>query len=192
VADWRRTLCSAKITSKPIVHYEVDAGLSMIDEVHVDKACTAAAAAPWLTALRWYLVVIAVGNLGWEFAQLPLFTIWKTGSARDIIFAAAHCTGGDILIATASVVLALLFWGRGWPIARHTYQRVAALTVLLGLSYTVFSEWLNVVVRKSWAYSDLMPVVPIVNAGLSPLLQWIVVPLAAFWWAARVLTAGQR
>lgn len=151
----------------------------------------AAAPAPWLTALRWYLVAIAAGNLVWEFAQLPLFTIWKTGSTGDIVFAAVHCTGGDILVATASLVLALLLLGAGWPMTRHAYQRVAALTVVQGLAYTVFSEWLNVVVRKSWAYSELMPIVPVVNAGLSPLLQWIVLPLAAFWWAKRRLSAVQ-
>jgi hypothetical protein len=38
------------------------------------------------------------------------------------------------------------------------------------------------VVRASWAYSDWMPVIPIagLSIGLSPLLQWIVVPAAAF------------
>jgi len=152
----------------------------------------AAAPAPWLTALRWYLVAIAAGNLVWELAQLPLYTIWKTGSAGDIVFAAVHCTGGDVLIATASLVLALLLWGAGWPVTRHAYRRVAALTVVFGLAYAIFSEWLNVVVRKSWAYSELMPIVPIVDAGLSPLLQWIVLPLAAFWWTAKRLSFGQR
>ena len=168
----------------------------MIDEPHAETAAAsaggiAAAPAPWLKALRWYLVTIALGNLVWEFAQLPLFTIWKTGSTGEIVFAAVHCTGGDILIATASLMLALLLWGAGWPSARDVYRRVAALTVVLGLAYTIFSEWLNVVVRKSWAYSELMPIVPIVDAGLSPLLQWIVVPLTAFWWVNKRLSAHQ-
>jgi hypothetical protein len=62
---------------------------------------------------------------------------------------------------------------------------VAAAAVALGVGYTVFSEWLNTAVRSGWAYSDLMPVVPILGTGLSPLAQWLVVPLAAFWWASR-------
>jgi hypothetical protein len=28
-----------------------------------------------------------------------------------------------------------------------------------------------------------MPIIPILDAGLSPVLQWMVVPLVAFWWA---------
>ena len=58
------------------------------------------------------------------------------------------------------------------------------MTVAAGLAYTVFSERLNIEVRRSWAYSDLMPVLPPVGTGLAPLLQWLVVPAAALWWAS--------
>jgi len=47
------------------------------------------------------------------------------------------------------------------------------------VAYTIFSEWLNTAVRQSWAYSPLMPVLPIMGTGLAPLLQWIVVPSTA-------------
>ena len=95
-----------------------------------------------------------------------------------------HCTGGDILIASASLLLALLLVARpAWP--DETYRRVAALTLAFAVPYTVFSEWLNTEVRGSWTYSELMPVVPLLDAGLSPLAQWIVIPIAAFWWAGR-------
>ena len=45
------------------------------------------------------------------------------------------------------------------------------MTVALGIAYTIFSEWLNIVERKSWAYSPLMPSVSILKMGLSRLLQ---------------------
>ena len=89
--------------------------------------------AAWSTFLKWYLVAIAVGNVVWEFAQLPLYTIWRTGSTGEIIFAAVHCTGGDIVIATASVVLALVLAGTGSPTARLAHWRVGGLAVALGL-----------------------------------------------------------
>ena len=137
-------------------------------------------------ALRRYLVAVAAGNLVWEFAQMPFYTIWSTGTWKDIVFAALHCTGGDILIALSSLTIALLSVGNGaWPDER--FWPVAALTIALGVSYTVFSEWLNVVVRSAWAYSDLMPVLPLFGfkVGLFPLLQWIVLPLLAFGCARR-------
>ncbi|NOG73527.1 hypothetical protein HJG45_24485 [Roseicella sp. DB1501] len=138
----------------------------------------------WLRALRVYLGTIAVTDLVWESAHLPLYTIWRSGTLREQLFAVIHCTAGDVLIALSCLTAALLSVGhRDWPL--QAYGPVAIVTTMLGLGYTIFSEWLNIVVRQSWAYSELMPVVPVIHTGLSPLLQWLVVPLAAFWLARR-------
>jgi hypothetical protein len=138
----------------------------------------------WLSALRRYVVISALGNLLWEFAQLPLYTVWHEGSPQEIVFAAVHCTGGDVLIATMSLLAGLLLAGtRRWPHAR--FAAVALITVLGGLAYTMFSEWLNTEIRGSWAYSEWMPTLPLIGAGLSPFAQWLVVPAAALWWARR-------
>ncbi len=142
----------------------------------------AATAGDWLETVRRYLTVIAVGNLLWEFAQLPLYTIWYEGSTKEILSAVAHCTGGDALIASTALLGALLIAGDWrWPRAR--FRAVAAIAILGGLAYTVFSEWLNTEIRGSWAYTEAMPQLPLVGAGISPLAQWIVVPSIAFWWA---------
>ena len=53
---------------------------------------------------------------------------------------------------------------------------MAFVTLGAGVAYTIFSEWLNLVVRQSWSYSEAMPVVPLIGVGLSPLLQWLVIP----------------
>ena len=136
----------------------------------------------WLNVLRRYLVAMAVGNLIWEFAHMPLYTLWETGTPREIAFAAVHCTAGDVLIAASALLAALIVFGSSlWPEAN--YRLVGLATVLTGLGYTVFSEWLNIEVREAWAYSDLMPVIPVIGAGLSPIAQWIVLPIIALWWA---------
>ncbi|KAF0116120.1 MAG: hypothetical protein FD150_605 [Rhodobacteraceae bacterium] len=138
----------------------------------------------WRTVLR-FLLAVAVGNLVWEVAQVPLYTLWLTESGTEIAYAVLHCSAGDVLIAAISLALAVLVFGRGgWPNQR--YGSVAIATVLVALGYTVFSEWLNVELRGSWAYRDLMPRVPWIGTGLTPILQWMVVPAAAFWWARRL------
>ncbi len=134
----------------------------------------------WLGALRAYLLTVAMADLVWEAAHLPLYTLWQTGTSGGMLFAVVHCTLGDLLIALTVMTLGLVLAGhRDWP--HHRFAAVAALTLVFGLGYTVFSEWLNIVVRKSWAYSGLMPVVSLfgLDIGLSPLLQWIVVPALA-------------
>ena len=57
---------------------------------------------------------------------------------------------------------------------------MALTAIVLGAAYTIFSEWLNVQIRRSWSYTAAMPVVPGLRTGLAPLLQWIVVPDLAF------------
>lgn len=141
--------------------------------------------ATWLTALRRYLGVTALGHLAWEVAQIPLYTIWTEGSVGEIAFAILHCTGGDVLIALASLAAALVLAGApGWPSAR--FRRVAALTLIFGAGYTVYSEWFNVSVRGSWAYAPSMPTLPPLGTGLTPLLQWIVIPSFALGMVYRV------
>ena len=96
----------------------------------------------WLGTLRRYMIFIAVANLAWEFAHMPLYTLWRTGTLSEIAFAALHCTGGDVLIALSAIMLALfLAGGPAWPAARS--GQVAGLTLVFGLAYTLFSEWLN-------------------------------------------------
>lgn len=134
----------------------------------------------WPRALRWYLGGSLVVHLVWEVLQLPLYTLWTKGTLREQAFAVIHCTVGDAMIAGLSLLMALAIFGRPiWP--KSGTRPVWLLTLLLGVGYTIYSEWLNVSVRGSWAYSELMPTLPVLGTGLAPLLQWIVVPTLVLW-----------
>lgn len=133
--------------------------------------------AAWLATLRRYLGYSAVSHLAWESLQLPLYTIWADGSWAEIAFAVLHCTAGDLLIGTSALVAALVLIGKPfWPEDERVFRRVLVLAVIVGVAYTIFSEWLNTVARVSWTYSPLMPVVPGLGTGLSPLAQWLLIP----------------
>lgn len=133
----------------------------------------------WLGAQRIYLGLTAVLHLIREVAQLPLYTIWNTATPREIAFAVFHCSVGDMMIATLSLVLALVCFGSPtWPRAR--FIPVMGATLAIGIGYTIYSEYLNTVVRKAWAYAEFMPTLPPFGTGLTPLLQWIVVPIIGF------------
>ncbi len=126
-----------------------------------------------------YLALATALNAVWELAQLPLYAIWAESPLRDSLLAAVHCTAGDLLISAATLALAIVVGGRNWP--RENFSRVLAAAVGLGIAYTVFSEWLNVDLRGSWAYTPAMPRLPWIGTGLAPLAQWLVVPAAALW-----------
>jgi hypothetical protein len=138
----------------------------------------------WLTTIRRYLLASVVGHLVWEMGQVPLYTIWQTGTTRDIATAVLHCTLGDLSIALVALSLALVVVGSpGWP--EQQFTAVFAAVVVLSVGYTIFSEYVNTIVRQNWAYGPLMPTLPWSGTGLSPLLQWMVVPSLAFVWSRR-------
>lgn len=142
----------------------------------------------WVAAARAFRFFATLGllNLIWEVAQIPFYTVWQDGTWGEIVFAVVHCTVGDVLIGVFSVSGAVLLIGMRWPRDARTSLIFCGYFIGFGLSYTVFSEWLNVAVRKSWAYSSLMPVIPPLDTGLLPVLQWIVVPTLAFWLNRRI------
>lgn len=132
-----------------------------------------------------FVAAAAVLNLIWEIAQMPLYTLWLTGSPRDIAFALLHCTAGDILLAAICLTAArAILRAKDWP--RRHYRAVAVVLIALALGYTVFSEWWNVEIRQAWAYRDSMPRLPGLGTGLAPLLQWIILPLLALRIALRI------
>ena len=128
-------------------------------------------------AVRATLVWAALSfvlNLVWEIAQLPLYTIPSARSATQVAYAVAHCTAGDAAIAAVSFLIAAAALGTArWP-ASHP-RRGGAIIILSGVSYTAYMEWYSVYQAGYWTYSSSMPLV--FDIGLSPLLQWILIPI---------------
>lgn len=135
-------------------------------------------------ALLRALVSFALGNLLWEFIQVPLYTIWLE-SWGTIAFAVVHCTAGDVVIGGVAMLVALAAFGRDWPDTTQSRTRVTAAVTVMGVAYTIFSEWLNVDVRGAWAYGPTMPTLPLLGTGLAPLMQWLVIPPVALWYGVR-------
>lgn len=104
--------------------------------------------ASWLRFLRLYAAYSAVTHLAWEVVQLPLYMLWQTAPASELVFAVLHCTAGDLIIASVALLLALLALGNSaWP--TQGFIGVAVTAIAIGVGYTAYSEWLNVYVRQS-------------------------------------------
>jgi hypothetical protein len=144
---------------------------------------------PWYQSRRFwhrfafrFVPATLVSNLAWEIAQLPLYTIWTQATPGGLAYAVLHCLAGDVLIACAALLLVLcVVPSRDFP--KLGLARVAVATTILASSYSVLSEWLNTGVREAWTYTAAMPRVPLLGTGLSPFLQWIVLPPVIIWLA---------
>jgi hypothetical protein len=131
----------------------------------------AALSAPGL-ALTWTLWLFAL-NLVWEIVQLPLYAMGRYADWPALGYAVIHCTLGDAAMAFVSYLIAALATGAPrWPLHRP----LAGLAVVLaaGELFTIWAEWYNVYVLRSWAYAAGMPTIR--GIGVAPLAQWLVLP----------------
>ena len=62
-----------------------------------------------------------------------------------------------------------------------------AINLISALTITVLIEFFATTIYGRWQYSELMPIMPVIHVGISPLLQWIVIPPVSIWVSAVIL-----
>ncbi len=123
-------------------------------------------------------------HFAWEMMQVPWFDGMLEASHGTVVWLCTRATFGDVLI------LVVAFWAgsaavrqRQWLIPGLLVP--ALVTIAMGVLITVVFEWLATGMLDRWSYADNMPVVPGVGIGLTPLLQWLILPPLALWLARR-------
>jgi hypothetical protein len=133
---------------------------------------------PELSVIGWGFPV----NAAWEFAHSPLYADWDQAWTY-LLWTRLHCTIGDVMILLGAFWLTSLVFGtRRWMGTRYG---AAFVFVVLGVGYTSWSEWFNTSIRSSWGYAATMPV--IAGIGLTPVLQWMLLPPLILWLSGRPL-----
>jgi hypothetical protein len=123
-------------------------------------------------------------NEVWEMAQMRAYVETNDAPWLDTLALCTRAALGDVAIvlglyAGGALAAADFAWGlRGrW----NTYL----VTGLLGLGVAILIEHAALVDGR-WTYGTHMPMIPLVNAGLWPLLQMTLLPPATFWIARRL------
>ena len=141
----------------------------------------------WSASPEFNLAVFALLlNFPWEVLQAPLFKGMATAPHSAVVGACLQATFGDMaimLLAHASV--AVVTQRRFWILVPSRLE--VSGFVAVGVGITAMIEWLATRGHwfQSWAYSPRMPVIPGIEVGLSPLLQWVIVPLVSLWFVRR-------
>lgn len=130
-------------------------------------------------------------NLPWEFLQVPFFDGMPQAPHWESVKACARAAGGDAVIALLAFgAVALMARSREWVIRSNWRSTLAFIGC--GVLITVVIERLALSGHwvSRWTYSSLMPVVPVLDVGLVPLLQWVMLPPLVLWLVRRQLAAG--
>jgi len=132
-------------------------------------------------AFKSLVLVIAVLafllNFVWEVLQLPLYKD-AAYDREHIAFCALASVADALMVLLLYLCFALInkkpFWAQdmGFP-------QVFALMIIGGIG-AIIAEMAHTA-AGNWTYADSMPILPVVNAGLLPVLQFLLLPALIYY-----------
>ncbi len=115
-------------------------------------------------------------NLAWEMLQMPLFK----GDVYDwqhILFCVLATVADVIMVLIIYFGFALTYKNAFWVKNLKTNRII--LLLLTGGAGAVLAEIRQLSIG-TWSYGDAMPLIPVVHVGLSPVLQFMILPILVY------------
>lgn len=123
-------------------------------------------------------------HLLWENLQMPLYAGFEHAPLREHFWVCfkATATGDMFFMLTIYLVLAAVHRDWFWVTDRGAYTHPGTwiVTLVAGMLLAVSFELWAVYVDHRWSYAAFMPLLPIVQVGLTPVLQMILIPAGTF------------
>lgn len=115
-------------------------------------------------------------NFAWELIQIPLY--------KNASFNFAHITFCALASFADVIMVLLLYFGfafifRNLVWIQHSKWWRIVIVIITGAAGAMLAE-IRHLSLGSWAYADSMPIIPIVNVGISPVLQFMILPLLVY------------
>jgi hypothetical protein len=133
--------------------------------------------APLARMLAILFIVAVIANYLWELAQAPFFV-----GGNDFNSMLWHC----FIASLGDGVLVLLIYAAGCIVLRRADWfsepglRGYALMFVSGLTIAIAVEWTAVHVLQRWTYLSAMPRLPVIDIGIVPIVQMLVLPPLIF------------
>ncbi|HEV7347308.1 hypothetical protein [Telluribacter sp.] len=115
-------------------------------------------------------------NLIWELAQGPLYEGYVY-DFQHIAFCALASVADAIMVVLLYFSFALVLKDSLW-IKKLSFLQTFLLLVVGGAG-AILAE-IRHTAAGNWAYAETMPLVPLVNVGLSPVLQFTLLPVVIY------------
>ncbi len=135
------------------------------------------------------LIFALLLNYPWEFLQAPFFQGMPGATHWEAVKGCTRATFGD------AVIMLIAYWSVAVAASDRWWFQAPSRTQMLGfiaagVTITVAIE--HFAIRSThtawgWRYADTMPTLPVVDVGLTPVLQWILLPPLAIWFVRRQL-----
>ena len=126
----------------------------------------------------------------WEMWQIPFYIEMKEASHAGGVLFCSLATAGDAVIAVACFwIISLSKKNRTW--IQYLSIKEIGWFILLSIGATIILEKINVEMLGRWEYSSAMPLLPFLNVGMVPIIQWIILsPVILFVTARQIKGAS--
>ena len=121
-------------------------------------------------------VISFILNEAWELLQMPLYSsaFYNFG---HIVFCTLGALADMIMVLLLYVCFGFIYKNPFWIWQSNWFK--ICIVMLTGAAGAVLSEKRHLIIG-SWAYDQSMPIVPFVNVGLSPVLQFFLLPVSIY------------
>lgn len=133
---------------------------------------------------KFILVMIILAfqtNFIWEIIQIRYYKN-PTYDIKHIAFCGLASLADVLMVLLLYFGFATIYNNIFW-ISPLQFQKIIVM-VLLGGAGAILSEMWHLSIG-SWAYNNSMPLIPVVNVGISPILQFMVLPLLIYFLSYR-------
>lgn len=136
----------------------------------------------YLQHRRSLLAFFGIGfslHLLWENLQMPLYAGFEYAPLRAHFWICFKAAWGDVLFMLAIyAALAVVHGNVWWLTDKAAYAQPATwvIAMLVGILLAVSFELWAVYVDHRWQYAAAMPMIPVLQVGLTPVLQMLFIP----------------
>lgn len=134
--------------------------------------------------IRALVTISALGlalNVLWENLQAPLYEGY-TSFIQHVPICLVASLGDAAIIVFLYALFALFFRDTLW-FGNLNWRYIVSLIIIGAIIGVGIEKWGLITGR--WSYTEGMPIIPLLNVGLTPILQMMITPTVTFYLSAK-------
>ncbi len=131
----------------------------------------------------YYVAIGFILNFIWEISQAGLYEPHFQGTTDFIIVHLRAALGDVVILLVIYLIASLVYKNNNWVVGNKTSPYV--VSAFLGFIFAVAIEKYALLTGR-WAYNELMPIIPIINIGITPVLQLTIIAPFSFFLAIKI------
>ncbi|MEK6844407.1 MAG: hypothetical protein AABX83_03180 [Nanoarchaeota archaeon] len=130
-----------------------------------------------LNKIIFIIIFAFLFNLAWEVSHSLLYKTITDMSASQYVPRILQASAGDIIMILAIfIIISGINKSLSWTINKKKSMILSVICgTIISIGFELYAQYTN-----RFSYNPSMPIIPLINVGLTPILQMIITPLLTF------------